>query len=61
MFDLYPSASSRALQVFRQTGMTRSKHLERQQNKIERDELAVSGALRFSETRMIWLQCEQTG
>jgi hypothetical protein len=46
-----------ALQVYQQTGLTQSQILEKQRA----DDIAVSGALRHTNTRMIWIQCEQTG
>ena len=48
-----------ALEIYDQTGRTRSEHLKLQHS--ETGPSAVSGRLRFSEICMIWVQCSQQG
>ena len=48
-----------ALEIYEQTGRTRTDHLKQQHSVTGSS--AVSGRLRFSEICMIWVQCSQRG
>ena len=51
-----------ALQVYSQTGLTRSELLRRQHPIGEqRHSTATSGPLKHSNAKIIWVQCEQNG